>query len=149
MTGKSDFDSDEWKLIQEGPMAAGMIVITAASGGTIRETFALAGAYADARQQHGKSELLDEIASTKPKFDRHRYRSKEELHDKGLQQLDDVAALLRTKATPEDLAAYRAFVLAVASKVAAAHKEEGQEVSPPEQAALDEVRARLEGSAPP
>ena len=30
------------------------------------------------------------------------------------------------------------------TKVAAAHKEDGQEVSPPEQAALDEIGARLE-----
>ena len=43
------------------------------------------------------------------------------------------------------LAAYRGFVLTAASKVASAHKEEGVEVSPAEQAALDEIRRRLEG----
>ena len=70
-----------------------------------------------------------------------------ELHDKGLQQLGDVAALLRAKATPDEQEAYRAFVLQVAAKVAGAHKEEGQAVSGPEQAALDEVRARLQNEA--
>ena len=79
--------------------------------------------------------------------DRHRFGSNEELHDKGLQQLGDVAALLRAKASPEEQEAYRAFVLQVASKVAGAHKEEERPVSGPEQAALDEVRARLQNPA--
>jgi predicted house-cleaning noncanonical NTP pyrophosphatase (MazG superfamily) len=143
MTAQSDFGGDEWTLIQEGPLTAGMIVLTAEGGGTIRETFALARAYADTRKQHGESELLDEIVSDSPKFDRHRYRSKEELREEGLQRLGDAVALLRAKATPEELGDYREFVLAVASKVATAHKEDGQEMSPSEQSALDEVRARM------
>ena len=143
MTTKSDFQPEEWDLILEAPMTAGMIVITAAGGGTFRETFALARAYTDARKEHGASELLDEIVSTKPEFDRHKFGSSAELHDKGLQQVSDAAAALRAKATPEEAAAYRDFVLTAASKVAAAHKEDGVEVSPQEQAALDEVRTRL------
>jgi hypothetical protein len=148
MTTRSDFDPEEWQLILEAPVTGGMIVITAASGGTFRETFALARAYADARQQHGESELLDEVVSAKPEFDRHRYASTEELHDKGLQQLSEAAATLRAKATAEELAAYQQFVITVASRVAAAHKEHGEEVSPPEQAALEEVRAHLEPDGP-
>ncbi len=147
MTTKSDFQPEEWDLILEAPMTAGMIVITAAGGGTFRETFALARAYTDARKEHGASELLDEIVSTRPEFDRHKFGSSEELHEKGLQQVSDAAAALRAKATPEETAAYRDFVLTAASKVAAAHKEDGVEVSPKEQAALDEVRTRLETDA--
>lgn len=147
MTARSDFNDDEWKLIREGPVTAGMIVIAAASGGTIRETFALARAYSDARRQHGESELLDEIASAKPEFDRHQYGSNEELHERGLQRVGEAVALVRSKATPEELRDYRAFVLSVASEVAAAHKEEGQKVSPSEEAALAEVRARVEYEA--
>jgi hypothetical protein len=147
MTTKSDFQPEEWDLILEAPMTAGMIVITAAGGGTFRETFALARAYTDARKEHGASELLDEIVSTRPEFDRHKFGSSAELHEKGLQQVSDAAAALRAKATPEEAAAYREFVLNAASKVAAAHKEDGVEVSPPEQAALDEVRTRLETEA--
>ena len=143
MTAQGEFGGDEWKLIQEGPVTAGMIVLTAEGGGTIRETFALARAYADAREQHGESELLDEIVSTAPKFDRHRYKSSKELREEGLQRLGEAVALLRAKATPEELGDYREFVLAVASKVATAHKEHGQEMSPSEQTALDEVSARM------
>jgi hypothetical protein len=145
MTTKSDFDAEQWKLIAEGPVTAGMIVLTAAGGGTFRETFALAGAYNDARKQHGESELLDEIVSAKPEFDRHRYHSNEELREQGVQRLADAAALLGEKATPEELADYREFVLTLASKVAAAHKEKGEQISPSEQAALDDIRSRLGG----
>jgi len=144
MTAKGDFEAAEWKQIVEGPPTAGMIVLTADSGGTFRETFALARAYTDARKEHGESELLDELVSAKPEYDRHRYGSTEELHDKGLQDIGNAVSLLRAKATPDETDAYRKFVLTVASNVAAAHKEQGQQVSPKEQAALDEVRAKLE-----
>ena len=144
MAAKADFSPEEWKQLVEGPTIAGMIVLTSAGGGTFRETFALAHAWADARKQHGASQLLDELVAEKPAFDRHRYGSTQALHQEGLQGLGETAGLLRTKASSEDLAAYREFVIGVATKVAAAHKEDGQEVSPPEQAALDEIRARLE-----
>jgi hypothetical protein len=139
---KTDFSPEEWKQIVEAPTVAGMIVLTAAGGGTFKETFALARAYTEARKQHGASQLLDEIVAEKPGFDRHRYRSTQELHDAGLQHLGQTGNLLRAKA-PEDLPAYTEFVLGTATKVAAAHEEDGREVSPPEQAALDEIRARL------
>jgi hypothetical protein len=142
MAAKTDFTDQEWQEIAEGPMTAGLIVVTSASGGTFRETWALAHAFADARKKHGQSELLDEIVSTRPEFDRHRFGSDEELHDKGLQQLADIAQLLRTKA-PDEVDAYREFVIGVATHVAEAHKEEGQAISPPEQAALDEIRSRM------
>ena len=61
MTGKADFTQEEWKVVLEGPPSAGMIVLTAQRGGTIRESVAMARAYAEARQQHGESQLLDEI----------------------------------------------------------------------------------------
>jgi hypothetical protein len=142
VAAKTDFSPEEWKLLVEGPTIAGMIVLTSAGGGTFKETFALARAYADARKQHGASQLLDELVAEKPGFDRHQFGSTQELHDEGLQHIGQTAQLLRAKA-PDELPAYREFVLGVAAKVAAAHKEGGQEVSPPEQAALDEIRAQL------
>ena len=143
MSLKSDFDGAEWDLVAEGPVTAGMIVLTADSGGTFRETLALARAYTDARKEHGQSELLDEIVSAKPEFDRHRYKTKEELHDQGLQRIADAVALLGQKATPDEVGDYKEFVVNLASTVASAHKEHGQQISPAEQTVLDEVRARL------
>ena len=143
MTQKSDFTPEEWKTVEEGPATAGMILLTSESGGTFRETFALARAYTDARAKHGESELLDEIVGGKPQFDRHRYKTTEALHDEGLKLIGEAVALVRAKATPEESAAYNEFIVTAASNVAAAHKEHGQAVSEKEQSALDAVRAQL------
>ena len=104
MTGKADFTDEEWKEILQGPPTAGMIVVTSQRGGTFRESISMAKAYGEARKEHGESELLDEIASTKPEVDRTRYHSADELRDNGLQHLRDAIALLDRKATPEEVA---------------------------------------------
>lgn len=143
MTTKADFTSEEWETIVEAPTLAAMMVITASGGGTIRETFAFARAWADARAHHGPSELLDALAAEKPKLDRGKFGSTEELRAKGEEELVAVAALLAQKATPEELDAYRGFVLAAAERVAAAHKEDGQAISPEEQTVLDEIHGHL------
>jgi hypothetical protein len=66
MTAKADFTEDEWKTILEAPPSAGLVVILSDRGGSVRETFSMAKAYTEARQQHGESELLDEIVAAKP-----------------------------------------------------------------------------------
>jgi hypothetical protein len=143
MTGKSAFTDEEWRAVLEAPPLAGMLVLTAEHGGSFRESFALAKAYAEAREQHGESELLDEIVSIKPQFERKRYDTPEKLHDDGLQRVRDAVAALEGKATPEEIESYRGFVQALAKRVAEAHKEGGEQVSPAEQSALDEVAATL------
>ena len=140
MTGKSDFSTEEWDLVAQGPATAGLILVTAHRGGTFRETLALTRAYVEARRAHGQSELLDEIVSAKPQLDHTRYHSPEELREHGLQHLRDAVALLEQKATPEELDAYKRFVLDLAKEVASAHREEGDDaVSPSERTALDQI----------
>jgi hypothetical protein len=146
MTGKADFTDQEWNLVLEGPPTAGMIVVMAAHGGTIREIFAIGKAYVEARKQHGESELLDEIVAAKPEVDHTRYRSPEEFKQHGLQHLGDAIELLQRKATPDELEGYRRFVLTLAEKVASAHREGGATVSEAEQAAIEEISTTL-GSA--
>lgn len=143
MTTKAAFTPEEWTVVLEGPPTAGMIVVTAAHGGMFRETIAMSKAYAEARALHGESELLDEIVAAKPHVDHTRYRSAEELKEHGLGHLRDATALLQSKATAEERDDYRRFVLTLASKVAAAHREGGQDVSPPEAAAIQEITAAL------
>jgi len=147
MTKKTDFDQEEWDLIAEGPATAGMIVIRAEGGGTFRETIALAHAYGDARKQHGHSELLDEIVSSKPEFDRHRYRTDADLKGEGMARIGQAVSVLREKATPQEVSDYGSFVLTLARAVAEAHTEHGQKISPAEQAALDGIRERIGNSA--
>jgi hypothetical protein len=143
MTGKADFTPEEWTLLLEAPPTAGMIVITAQRGGTFRETFALAKAYTEARQQHGESELLDEIVATKPEIDHKRHHSYEELREHGLKQLGDASNLLDQKATPDEAADYKRFVVTLVEKVAHAHREHGAEVSDAEQTAINDITAAL------
>jgi hypothetical protein len=143
MTGKADFTPEEWDVVLKGPPSAGMIVVTAARGGTFRETFAIAKAYAEARQQHGESELLDEIVAAKPELDHTRYHSVEELKQACLQHLRDAIELLERKATADEVDGYRRFVLTLADKVAAAHREGSETVSQPERAAIEEISAAL------
>jgi hypothetical protein len=143
MTGKADFTQDEWKLVLEAPPSAGLIVVTAQHGGTFRETIAIAKAYAEARQEHGESQLLDEIAAAKPERDHTHYHSPEELKQGGLQHLRDAVALLKTKATPAEVGDYRRFILTLADKVANAHREHGQNVSAAEQEAIAEIATAL------
>src|SRR5947209_3808197 len=111
MTAKADFTVQEWESVLAGPPSAGMIVVTAQRGGTIRETIAMGKAYAEAREQHGASELTDEIVSAKPEIDHTRYGSVDELKQHGLQHLRDALAVLEQKATPEEVQDYRRFVL--------------------------------------
>ena len=142
MTGKAAFSEDEWELLREAPATAGLIVLTAEGGGTFRETFALARAYTDARKQHGQNELLDELVAAGPKSGGHA-RTKDELRERGHEELRQAGALLKSKATPEEAEGYRAFVITLAQDVAQAHKEGGQPVSDHEQAALNEIEASL------
>lgn len=145
MTGKSDFTDEEWDALREAPAVAGMIVVTADKGGTFRETFAMAKAYGEARQQHGQSQLLDELVAAGPKSGP-RFHSPEELHEQGLQRVRDAADLLARKA-PDDAAGYSKFVLALAHKVAEAHHEGDEPVSEREQAAIGEIEASLGGTS--
>jgi hypothetical protein len=142
MTGKADFSPEEWEVVLKGPPSAGMIVVTAQRGGTFRESFSMAKSYSEARKQHGDSELLDEIASTKPEIDHTRYHSVEELKEHGLQHLRDAVEVLGQKATPEEVDEYGRFVLDLANRVAEAHKG----ISDAERSAMDEI-AEVLGAA--
>src|ERR1700759_2399846 len=122
MTTQAAFSPEEWKVVLQGPPAAGLIVITAAHGGTFRETFAMSKAYAEARAEHGDSELLDEIVAAKPQMDHTRSTSPEELRASGPQHLRDAVALVDSKAAAPERDDYRRFVLPRANTVAAAHR---------------------------
>ena len=144
MTAKADFTDEEWKQILEGPPSAGLIVITADRGGSIRESFSMAKAYTEARKQHGESELLDELTAAKPEMDHTRYKTPEELKQACLGHIRDAVALLKSKATAEELDEYKKFILGLAERVAEARKEgfmglSGERVSDAEKEAIGEI----------
>jgi hypothetical protein len=143
MTTKAAFSTEEWDLVRAGPPAAGMMVIAASKGGMMRETFEMAKAYADARKEHGESELLDELVSAKPERDHTKYHSFDELNESSLRRLQEAVELLTAKATPEEVEDYRRFVLTLTERVAKRHREDGADVSPAEQQTIEDVRAAL------
>jgi hypothetical protein len=150
MTPKAGFSTEEWSVVVEAPVLAGARVAAAERGGTIRERFAIGQVYAAARDLRGESALLDELVVSSPSIDL------EQMRGAGLpvavsnERLRAALTILEGKATPEDVDAYKGFVLAVVQTVAEALREGGfagiggEEVSEREQAALDEIAALLE-----
>jgi hypothetical protein len=149
MTKKADFNAEEWSKVVEAPLLAGMRVVAADRGGSIRETVAVARVYAEARQRHADNELLDELVASPPALERQQVRSADELGPKVTASLHEALEILGQKASQEEIDAYRNFVMDVAEAAAKAHKEGGfigiggKEVSEKEQAALNEIQAAL------
>ena len=141
MATKDDFSAEDWEAISDGPVYAGFMVTTASKGGTIRETFSMSKTWAAARQLHGESELLDAVVAEKPKLD-NKPGSPIELHNAGVAMLKQAVQAIEAK-SPDDLEPYRNFVTGLAERVAEAHEEDGEKVSPGERSVLDEIAAAL------
>jgi hypothetical protein len=154
MTRKADFNAEEWSTVVAGPLYGGMRVISADRGGTLRESVALGRAYQEARAAHGHSDLLDELVSSPPAIDPAQLRDAgARIGEVVTERIQEAMRILQAKATPEEIDAYKRFVMTVAQTVAAAHKEGGflgiggKQISDPENEALDEISAAL-GSPP-
>lgn len=149
MTKKADFNAEEWSTVVEGPPVAGMIVVTAEHGGTLRESLQVGKAYQEARQAHMGPELIEELLDSPPEVDPKGYSDPADMRHRGLQQLRDAVATLEGRASEDEIDAYRGFVLGIAERVAHAHKTGGflgfggHEVSENERVALDDVREAL------
>jgi hypothetical protein len=149
MTTKADFTEQEWELVREGPATAGMVALTASAGGSLRETWAFAKSFAEARQERGgDNELVDAIASEKPLVKK--YDSPTEVEEKGLARLSEAVTLLEQKATRGEVEGYKHFALDVAGRIAKAHKESGsvEGVSPEEREAIEKIAASLNPTPP-
>jgi hypothetical protein len=153
MTQKADFNAEEWSKVVEGPVLAGLRVVTADRGGKIRESLAMGKVYAEARKRHGENELLDALVSSPPAVEAGRVRNPDDLAAATTEGLREAIGILHQKATPEEVDAYRNFAMDVAEAAAKAHKEGGfigiggKQVSEREQAALDEIEAVLDTAA--
>jgi hypothetical protein len=152
MTTKSEFNAEEWERIAQAPALAGVLVILADRGGTIRESIALGKAYTEARSDAG-SELLEQVVATAPRVDPASLGPADQLRQQLPERIREAVTLVREKATPEEAEQLRQFTLRVADVVAHAHKEGGvlgiggKEVSDEERAALDELTRALETTA--
>jgi head-tail adaptor len=147
MTRKADFNAEEWSVVVGAPLLASMMVIAADKGGSVRETVAVARAYAEAKQSYEgelMSALLAEAAGRQVSS---RSRSREDVAAEALAGLRQAISILERVATEDEVIEYKRFVYALGETAAQAHKEGGflgiggTPVSAKEQAALDEIAA--------
>src|SRR4051794_3280701 len=149
MTEKAEFNAEEWSTILEGPATAGLIVVAAQKGGTIRESLQIGKVYAEAAKQQEGPGLVQEIVSSRPEVARERYKTADALRTAGMERVQEAVKVLEGKAEPDEVEAYKRFILKVAETAAKAHKEGGflgiggTEVSEKEQAALDELASTV------
>src|SRR5215210_6272209 len=150
MTTKADFNAEEWSTLVEGSLLAGMGVVTAERGGTLRESLAIGKTYTEARGHQGESPLLDAIVASPPAVDPSRMREAgQDVQALATLRLRDAVAVVEAKAEPAEVEACKRFVVTVAEAVANAHREGGfagiggKPVSDREQAALDTIRSTL------
>jgi hypothetical protein len=154
MTRKADFNAEEWSKVVDGPLYAGMYVISVERGGTLRETVAMSRVYQEARARRGASELLDELIKSPPSIDPDRIQAAGGgLAAVAAEQLRGAMAILEARATAAEVDDYKVFVMTVAQAAASAHKEGGflgiggKPISDAENQALDEISGAL--GAPP
>jgi hypothetical protein len=138
MATKADFTDEEWKAMQKGVTGAGMLVST--SDRDFTDTFGEAGALAKflgAQREKSDSELVRDLAHTRGTgFGL--TASPKEVESETLEALHTAIATLSAKA-PDEVDAYRQFVLGTANAVAEAKSG----VAPAEAAAIETIREAL------
>jgi hypothetical protein len=148
---KADFNAEEWSKVLEAPVLAGLRVVAADRGGTIRESLAIGKVYAEARRAQGQSQLLDELVASPPAVDPQQLQGAGDIARASSERLREALRLVSEKGAAEDIQAYKRFVIDVAQAAAEAHKEGGfigiggKQISEAEKTALDEIRAILDG----
>ena len=140
MAGKADFTEDEWKGLAKGVTGAGMLVSLAHKDFTdsFGEATALAREMAD-QHVHSQSQLIRELGATHGTgFGM--TASPAKVQQETIAALTAAVTVLTAKA-PDELEAYRAFVLDIAQTVAAAKGGVAQE----ETAMIEKIRLALAG----
>jgi hypothetical protein len=157
MTSKADFTDEEWTRLKRAPLVAGMAISLADPGGPIeavKETAATLKTVLSAAEGGGRGELVDAIAREVAEQARQRKSPLAGFKpSKGatagveiLDELREVNRIASQKATPEDAAALREWLLTAAQEAANAAKEGGflgfhaERVSEGEQRMLDSLR---------
>ena len=163
MATKTDFSATEWETLRDAPHAIVLAVAAAgASGlfGSIKEAIAPSGTLVEAL--HGGNELLRQMCDgkeIKASIESLKDMAKSSGDFKSIQAAFRKAAieksragldLLKRKGTPEDVAAFKDFLLKLGEKVATAAKEGaflgfgGERVSEDERAILAELAQALD-----
>jgi hypothetical protein len=159
MTTKADFTDDEWGRVRRAPFVAAMAISIADPGGPIelvKETSAALKAIQEAARAHTGVELVDAVADDVIAEAKQRHNVAKGFKPEGatpgeaiLDELRAVDGLVAAKATPEELEAFREWLLDIARRASEAAKEGGfmgfgaVQVSEGEQQMLDRLRQAL------
>jgi hypothetical protein len=157
MTTKADFTDEEWIRVRRAPFVAGMAISLADPGGPIevaRETMA---SIRSASMPPNEEELLLSVSNDIHALVKKKQNPLGDFKPKtaalaGQEVIDELRAvneIVTAKATPDEAAAFRRWLMATAQAAADAAKEGGfmgfgaEQVSKGEQAMLDQLAKAL------
>jgi hypothetical protein len=158
MTTKDAFTDEEWQQLERAPIVAAMAITLADPGGPIeavKESMAAIKTVQEAAQSD-RPELVREVAKSFSEKVRARQSPLKDFRPKGalagqeiLDELRTANAVVAQKATPEEAAAFREWLLASAKRASEAAKEGGfmgfraERVSEGEQQMLEKLAEAL------
>ena len=153
VTAKSDFTEDEWTRIVRAPFVAGLAISLADPGGPIEAAKETMATMKSATSPPSREQLLAEVALDVQAMAQQRQHplkgykpSSQPAGGAVLEELREVQAIVAAKATPEEAAAFGAWLVASAQAAAEAAKEGGfmgfkaQLISDGEQSMLAKIR---------
>jgi hypothetical protein len=158
MTTKSDFTEEEWIRVRRAPFVAGMAISLADPGGPIELAKESSASLKSATNPPTREQLLAEIALDLQAMTQQRQNPLSGFKPTnaslaGQQILDElraVIAIVSSKAAPEEIAAFKEWLLTTAQAAADAAKEGGfmgfhaTQVSQGEKTMLDQVRTAID-----
>jgi hypothetical protein len=126
MAGQADFSPDEWMTMRSAMMSAGIVVALSEGGGDdmLSEVFAITQRLSGAGRNH-PNQLVRELASMAQFQTGMRPGMKRAVYEAEALAAIRTATVLLTTRAPDDLGAFRAFVVDLAEAAANAHKEGG------------------------
>src|SRR5829696_8002874 len=153
MTTKSDFTEQEWARVRRAPFVAGLAISMADPGGPIELAKESMGTVKSATNPPTREQLLSEVALAIHAMTQQRQNPLSDFKPQAPEQiLDEVRAatdIVSSKATAEEAAAFKQWLLTAAQAAADAAKEGGfmgfgaTQVSQGEKTMLDQVRAAV------
>jgi len=153
MTSKKDFTEEEWNRIRRAPFVAGFAISIADPGGPIELTKETMASMRSATLPPSQEELLASVALDVQALAQQKQSPLGDFKPTNgqlvLDELRGVNELVTAKATPQEVDAFRGWLVATAQAAADAAKEGGfmgfraERVSAGERQMLDQVRAAL------
>jgi transcription antitermination factor NusG len=153
MTSRQDFTDEEWTRIRRAPLVAGFAISIADPGGPIELTKETMASLRSATLPPSREELLAAVALDVQAMAQQKQNPLGNFKPTNgqlvLDELRAVNEIVTAKATPQEVEAFRGWLVATAQAAADAAKEGGfmgfgaEQVSAGEQQMLAQVRAAL------